>query len=131
MDNDIEVARDADNPYAELNALSIREYLHRALFRFDEELEDLEAFLDASEDVLPEESLLAERLERARVLGRLQEYDEAFELIDDVIRQAQGQQSLRWEVSASLARASLLFETEGPEAAIQAVNSTLPDARLL
>lgn len=131
MDTDISTAQDAGNPYPELNALSIRQYLNRQQRSYELELDDLDAFLEVAEEVLPDESLLSERLERSRVLARLDRYDEAVDNIDGVIHQARRQDSLRWEVSAVLARANLLFRSGHIDEAISAVNESMSDARVL
>lgn len=131
MNRDIRVARDQSNPYAELNALSIREYLHRNAKDYDSELADLDSFLAVADDVLPDESLISERLERSRVLARLDRPAEALELLDEVIRQAQRQQSLRWEVSASMARAGLIFDQGQADEAVALLTDTLSDARVV
>ena len=131
MTSDIERAQQADNPYAELNALSIREFLDRQQYEFERELSDVEAFLEAADDVLPDESLLGERLERSRILGRLDRFDDAVEAIEDVIHQARRQQDTRWEVAARLSHANLLFQNDQIEEAIEVVNDTLSGARVV
>ena len=131
MNHDIATAQAAGNPYPELNALSIRQFLDRQARDYEAELIDLDDFLEAAEDVLPDESLLGERLERARVLARLQRYDEAEVQLADVLHQAQRQDSLRWEVSTMLARANVLSAQDRNAEAIAAVNSAMPNARVL
>ena len=131
MSRDILRAGELDNPYAVLNALSIREFLNRQAADYESELADLDSFLDGAEDLLPEESLIAERLERTRVLGRLDRFDEAIEGVEDVIHQARRQESLRWEVSAVLSQANLLYQNGQVEEAVQAVSDGLPNARLV
>lgn len=131
MTDDIRRAQADDNPYPVLNALSIREYLNGARFEFELELADLTDFLDVAQDVLPDESLIAERLEQTQILGRLARWDEALELIEHVILQAQRQNSLRWEVSAALARARLLYNQGDVLSAIERVTAVLSNARLL
>ncbi len=131
MGHDIAAARDEDNAYAELNALSIRQYLDGSAADTEAELADLEAFLAAADDVLPAESLLSERMQQARVLARLDRFDEALEILDDVLRQAQLQGSLRGEVDATFARATVMFLQERPVEAVALVNEVLSDTRVL
>lgn len=131
MSTDIQRAHEMDNPYAELNALSIREYLNRQQREFDRELSDLDEFLEVADDVLPAESLLPERLERSRILARLDRMDEALEQAQDVLSDARRQQRLQWEVSAHLAHANLLFQNGQIQEAIQMVVDGLPNARVV
>ncbi|MBN1945847.1 MAG: tetratricopeptide repeat protein [Bradymonadales bacterium] len=131
MTEDIASAHAQGNPFVELNALSIREYLHRSATRYVREFEDIEAFLERAEEVLPEESLLAERLERTRSLARLDRADEALSAIEEVLHQARRQSDLGFEVSSALARASFLVQRGDYPTAIQTVSEVLPDARLL
>ena len=131
MTRDIGRAREIDNPYAELNALSIREFLNRQASNYEAELEDLDAFLDGAEDLLPDGSLIAEQLERTRVLGRLERFEEAMEGVEDVIHQARHQERLRWEVSAVLSHANLLYQNGLVEEAVVTVTDGLPNARLI
>jgi tetratricopeptide (TPR) repeat protein len=131
MDHDIERARDIDNPYAELNALSIREYLNRTRGDVAAELDDLETFLERADSVLPDEALLGERLEWGRILARLTRYGEAMEVFDDVLAQARLQGSVEWELSANIARASGLFQRGDVNGAIATANDALSTARLV
>ncbi|MCA9564064.1 MAG: tetratricopeptide repeat protein, partial [Myxococcales bacterium] len=131
MDHDVETAEDTDHVYAEMNALSIRQYLHRSQGDHESELADLDQFLDLADGVLPNESLLSERLERGRILTRLGRYDEAIEAIEDVLHQARLQQEMRWVVSGEMALANALFDSNREQEAIDQLNSALPDARVL
>ena len=131
MTHDIGRARDLDNPYAELNALSIREFLNRQASNYEDELADLDSFLDGAEDLLPDGSLIAERLERTRVLGRLDRFDEAVEGVEHVLHEARRQERLRWEVSAVLSHANLLYQNGMVEEAVETVTAGLPNARVI